>query len=343
MYPFLMALFSAALFGLSTPLSKGLLAFWTPQQLAGMLYLGAACGVALPLLVSRAGFLPGRIGRANVLRLAGTILAGGVLGPLCLLAGLRLASAASVSLWLNLEMAATSLLAVILFREHLGPKGWAGAACILGAGALLSWGGGAAGLKAGSLVGLACLCWGLDNNLTSLIDGLHPMQSAFWKGLAAGVVNLSAGLWLSRPDRIPPGAVAGALGLGALSFGISLVLYIQAAQDLGASRSQMAFASSPLFGLAFSWFWLREPATAFQGLALALQAAGTILLFRDRHAHPHTHEAMEHTHMHRHDDGHHNHGHEGLPASHRHAHRHRHEILTHDHPHWPDLHHRHPH
>jgi drug/metabolite transporter (DMT)-like permease len=343
MYPILLALLAAVLFGASTPLSKGLLTVWTPQQLAGMLYLGAALGLIAPLWMSRAGFFSGQANRANVLRLAGSVVFGGVLGPLFLLAGLKLATAASVSLWLNLEVAATSLLAVLFFREQLGPKGWLGAACVLGAGMLLSWGDGAAGPKAGLFLALACLCWGLDNNLTSLIDGLRPAQSAFWKGAIAGTVNLALGFWLSRPAGISIPAIGGALALGAIAYGASIVLYIRAAQALGASRSQMVFASAPIFGLSLSVVWLREQATVYHGIALCLQGAGLVFLFRDRHGHPHAHESMEHTHDHRHDDGHHSHAHAGLPPSARHSHRHRHDPLTHDHPHWPDLHHRHRH
>jgi drug/metabolite transporter (DMT)-like permease len=308
-----------------------------------MLYAGAALGLVPAILFARLGLFSGQANRANVIRLAGSIAFGGVLGPVFLLAGLRLASASSVSLWLNLELAATSLLAVLLFREHMGPKGWLGAACILGAGLLLSWGDGNAGPKAGLLLGLACLCWGLDNNLTSLIDGLHPMQSAFWKGAVAGTVNLTLGFWLSRPKGFSLPAIGGALALGALAYGASIVLYIRASQALGASRSQMVFASAPLFGLAFSALWLREPWTAWRGIALGLQAAGMVLLFRDRHGHPHIHEALEHTHEHSHEDPHHTHAHAEPPSSRRHTHRHRHEALIHDHPHWPDLHHRHPH
>lgn len=252
MYPILLALVSALLFGLSTPLSKGLLAHWTSQQLAGLLYLGAALGVALPLVLGRRGFFSAQLDRSNFRRLAGAILFGGILGPMCLMIGLNLASASSVSLWLNLEMVATSVLAVLLFRDHLGMRGWFGAGCVLGAGLFLSWGEGAAGLRAGMYMGLACICWGVDNNLTSLIDGLLPLQSTFWKGLVAGGVNLSLGLSLARVPQASPMALAGSLGLGAISYGASIVLYINAAQALGASRSQMIFASAPLFGLISS-------------------------------------------------------------------------------------------
>ncbi len=343
MSPLLIALASALLFGLSTPLSKHMLGHWTPQQLAGLLYLGAALGTAVPLLVGRKGFYPGHLDRANLLRLLGSILFGGMLGPLLLLAGLKLASASSVSLWLNLEMVATSLLGVVAFRDHLGKSGWLGAACVLGAGILLSWGEGAAGVKAGIFLGLACICWGLDNNLTSLIDGMLPLQSTFWKGLVAGTFNLGIGIFLSGAPQSSTSDVILALGTGAVAYGASIVLYISAAQNLGATRSQLAFASAPLFGLAFSCLWLREPFTFYHASALALQITGVALLFKDRHSHSHAHERMEHMHAHTHDDGHHMHIHGYEPPSLRHTHAHTHEPVRHAHPHWPDIHHRHTH
>lgn len=340
--PLILALASALLFGLSTPVSKRLLSGWSPQQLAGLLYLGAAMGVSIPIVFGRRRFFPAQVGKANVGRLLGSILFGGILGPLFLLAGLEIAAASSVSLWLNLEMVATLLLGLLLFREHLGLIGWLGAAFVFSAGLLLSWGEGAAGWRSGAFLSLACLCWGLDNNLTARIDRLDPMQSTFWKGLVAGAVNLGLGLYLGPfPSHLA--SIPAAFLTGAFSYGASLVLYISAAQNLGATRSQMIFGTAPLFGLFFSYLGLHERFTLFQGAALLFQGVGVFLIFRDRHSHRHQHLTLEHSHSHRHDDGHHTHLHEGLKASLRHAHPHRHEEVVHTHPHWPDLHHRHSH
>jgi drug/metabolite transporter (DMT)-like permease len=338
----LLALASALLFGLSTPLSKHLLAQWTPQQLAGLLYLGAALGIFIPLDLSRQRFFI-RMSRATLQKLLGSIFFGGILGPLFLMEGLRLASASSASLWLNLEMVATSLLGVAFFRDHLGRFGWLGAACVLGAGVALSWGEGSAGLKAGGFLALACVCWGLDNNLTALIDGIQPMQSTFWKGLVAGVFNLGLGISLHPWPTSPGTTLTLALLTGALSYGASIALYITAAQGLGAARSQMIFASAPLFGVLASMLWLKESITPYHLIAFALQTGGIVLLFKDRHSHAHTHEALNHTHSHRHDDQHHDHVHEGQPSGLMHTHLHSHEPVSHTHPHWPDLHHRHSH
>ena len=179
--PVALALLAAALFGAATPASKRLLADLSPLQLSGLLYLGAALAVAPAALrggLARA--LPRD--RSNALRLLGVAFVGGLLGPVLLLLGLREASAASVSLWLNLELAATAALGALAFGDHLGARGWLGCAGVAAASALLALGEGAAGLGAGLLVAAACVCWGLDNQWTALLDGLS-LQLAFDPGL----------------------------------------------------------------------------------------------------------------------------------------------------------------
>jgi drug/metabolite transporter (DMT)-like permease len=273
--------------------------------------------------------------------LAGAVVAGGVVGPLLLLKGLEAASASSVALWLTLETPWTAFLGWALFREHMDRRSALAAALTLGASAALAAPGGASGWGSALLVAGACACWGLDNNLTAVIDGLTPSRSTFVKGLVAGACNLSLGLWLE--DAPSGGLAVGALGLGGLSYGASLVLYVGAAQQLGATRSQLVFSTAPLWGLVLAWGFLGEPLGWLHGVAALMMAGAVGLLSAERHEHAHTHEAARHTHWHRHDDGHHGHRHEGVPDWVWHSHEHEHEAVSHAHAHRPDLHHRHRH
>ena len=339
--PLALALLAAALFGSGVPASKWLLAALTPFQLAGLLYLGAALGVA-PLAVRSGGLrIPSARDRSR-LRLVGAIAAGGICGPLLLLFGLRLAGAASVSLWLCSEIVATALLGALFFRDRIGARGAAGVLCALAGAALLAAPEGANGLAAGGLVLAACTCWGLDNHLTALIDGITPSQTTFWKGLVAGAVNLVIGI-ASAPLTASAAPVLTGLAVGALAYGASIALIIAAAQSLGATRAQSVFASAPFFGALFAMLFLGEPLGAVHLAAALCFGAGMALLGSDQHAHPHTHAEIEHEHAHRHDDAHHDHPHAGEPRSLWHSHRHRHEPIAHGHRHWPDLHHRHEH
>jgi drug/metabolite transporter (DMT)-like permease len=283
-----------------------------------------------------------RLEGPNRTRLLGAVVLGGIAGPVFLLFGLQLAAAASVSLWLNLELVATAILGHLVFRDHLSGLGWASVTGTVLAAVLLSWQGGAAGLRAGVLLAAACTCWGFDNHLTALVDGVKPQDTTFVKGIVAGTTNLAIGLSLGG-FHAGPLAVTAAIAVGVLSYGASIVLYIMAAQGMGATRAQIVFASAPFFGVALSVAVLGEPLTPVQTAAAALLIVSILLMSRERHAHQHVHVAVEHEHWHRHDDGHHNHEHPGSPANVGHVHRHKHEALEHVHPHLADIHHRHEH
>ena len=338
---FLYALASAALFGVAAPFSKILLReIHQPNQLAGLLYLGAAL-ISLPVVLARRArgefiFPPDRLNRK---RLLGAVFFGGLVGPVLLLFGLKYALASSVSMWLNLETVATAVLALLLFKEQLGRWTWVGNIGVLIAGVLLSVNEGWSGFIGILFVGGAAIAWGLDNNFTAVIDGISPEDSTFWKGLIAGSANLAIGFFLARTTVSIEWLWA--IGLGGISYGLSIILYIRAAQGLGATRSQMIFASAPLWGVLISVVYLDESFSWLQVLAGAILVGSVVTLLFDRHSHSHAHQLQQHEHEHSHDDKHHGHEHIKDDSPQRHLHRHEHESQVHSHPHWPDLHHRH--
>ncbi len=341
-----MALLAAALFGSATPLSKLLLGSANPFLFAGLLYFGA--GLALFPGAARSGIFRKlrMLDKRNRLYVLGSIIGGGIIAPVLLLFGLAEARSASVSLWLNLELVATATLGTLFFKDKMTRHSFVAMSGILGASILLSLGGGIADVKAGLLVAAACLFWGFDNHCTALIDQLQPAESTFLKGIAAGSTNLVAGLVVSA-WVLPPPLFMLSIGLiGACCYGISIVLYISAAQGLGATRAQLFFSSSPLFGMAVALVLLGERFTVPQLLALGLMVFSYVFLFSERHAHGHAHEAAAHTHWHHHGDGHHEHAAMGNGLLIRlagHSHAHEHASTEHEHAHVSDIHHRHLH
>lgn len=336
------ALLSAALFGAAAPLSKPLLDQLTPFVLAGLLYLGAAVFMAVVIAVKwrnrKTPLIPPD--RKNRLRLAGAVLFGGMIGPVLLAFGLQMGKAASVAIWLNMETIATVIFARLMFKEHVGRWTLVGNLGVLLAGLLLCIDGGLAATLGALFVAGAAICWGLDNNLTSVIDRISPVESTFWKGVIAGTTNLLLGLIIGGKLT---GSWPLAVGIGALSYGVSIALYVSSAQKLGATRSQMLFSSAPIFGVTLSWVWLGEAISGWQIASGCALLGGLGVMMLDAHSHSHSHEELEHDHEHRHDDGHHDHSHAETPPGKRHSHPHVHTPVTHAHPHWPDLHHRHSH
>jgi drug/metabolite transporter (DMT)-like permease len=167
----LLALASAALFGASTPVAKLLLGVTDPLLLAGLLYLGSGIGLGI---IGLGGRLSGSAAEAplrgrDLPWLGFIVLFGGVLGPALLMAGLTSAPGGAGSLLLNTESLATMAIAWIFSRENVDRRVFAGAIAILAGALVLSWPPDGAAMTVGRgavLIVAACICWGIDNNLT---------------------------------------------------------------------------------------------------------------------------------------------------------------------------------
>jgi drug/metabolite transporter (DMT)-like permease len=336
-------LIAAVLFGVSAPASKGLLDHVGPQMLAGLLYLGAFIAVA-PIAWFGGNRAEAPLRRSDWPGLAGVVVAGGIVAPVLLMLGLERVSGIAGSLLLNLEGPFTLIVGVLVLREYLGGRSWLGAATVFGASAVLTVHGSSgtndiAGLV---LVSAACLGWAIDNNLTQRLSIRDPFQIVAVKTGVAAAVNV--GLATARGESIEGLAVVvGALALGALAYGLSILLDAYALRMLGAAREAAVFATAPFAGALLAVPLLGESWGALEVAGAVLMAIGVVLLVGDEHAHRHVHAAMEHEHKHAHDE-HHQHRHEpGVDASAPHSHLHRHEPLVHAHPHVSDVHHRHDH
>ncbi|WEJ04331.1 EamA family transporter [Pseudomonas sp. FJ2-5-13] len=339
------ALAAAALFGASTPLAKSLGLGLSPILLAGLFYLGSGIGLAGVRLIRDRGWKPTGLTPSEWPWLLGAIAFGGILGPVALMFGLTHTTSASASLMLNLESVLTAVIAWVVFRENADRRIVLGMLAIVLGGVVLS-GSGADGSRqdwTGPLaVALACLCWGIDNNLTRKVSASDALFIAGAKGLIAGLVNCSLALYLGA--QIPGMAqLAPILLVGFLGYGISLVMFVLALRGLGSARTGAYFSTAPFLGAAVALLVFGESVTVAFWIASALMAVGVWLHLTERHAHEHLHEATQHGHWHVHDEHHqHEHGFEWdskVPHSHVHAH----GVMRHSHAHFPDVHHRHRH
>ncbi len=316
-------------------------------MLAGILYIGAFVGLGLYGALSR--LIRGRHGagspliRRDVPWLAGATVSGGIIAPICLMTGLTLATGFTASLLLNLEGLATAVIAYLFFRENLGWRFGVAVGCMTAAGILVSWDPdtGVVAVTGPLLLLAAGVSWGIDNNLSRQISGKDPVRIAQIKGLVAGTTSLSIALLLGfaiPTDRF----LALALFLGSISYGASMVLYLQALQGMGASRTGAFFSIGPFVGAGVSVALLNESLGWIMVPAALLMFAGVMAIVYERHSHLHEHEQITHIHLHSHDDLVHDHHHDGVVPW-QHLHEHTHRSVAHDHVHWPDIHHRHGH
>jgi uncharacterized membrane protein len=176
-----------------------------------------------------------------------------------------------------------------------------------------------------------------------MIDGVSPQTITFIKGVFGGLTNLTIGMFLNN-WQIQLHYIPMALLIGVLSYGISIVLYVNSAQNLGATRSQILFSTAPFWGIFAAWIFLKEPLNLIVLISFSILVLGIIFTNIAVHGHAHYHKSLVHIHLHSHDDGHHNHVHEeDGDKSIRHSHLHKHKEIEHIHQHLPDLHHRHEH
>lgn len=344
----LLALLSAALFGVSTPAAKALLGSVEPAVLAGLLYCGAGAGIALlrrflrPLAGPAATEVS--LGRGDWPWLAGAIVSGGVAGPMLLMLGLARTDAAAASLLLTLEGVATALLAWFAFHENFDRRIALGMACLVAGAVVLSWSGSPSwsGITGPLAIVGACVAWGLDNNLTRKVSLSDPLQIVELKGLIAGPVNLALGL-LAGGHLPPPTTVLLSGLVGFLGYGVSLALFVVSLRHLGTARTGAYFSTAPFLGAIAALLLLHEPVTAQLIVAGLLMSCGVWLHLTETHEHEHEHGVADHAHPHVHDEHHqHEHG-PGDPPGEPHTHAHRHDRLKHRHAHVPDMHHTHRH
>lgn len=330
---------AAVLFGLSAPFAKLLLAGIGPLALAGLLYLGAGAA----FLLVRTSSNEAKLTRADAPILAAAVLLGAALAPPLMLWGLLRVSGLTGSLMLNLEAPFTMALAVALFGEHLSRREALSAGLLVLGGAIVGAHGerGLTGSALGALaIGLACLCWAIDNNLSARLSLKDPVTVVRLKMLSAGAVNLIAATFIEA--RLPHVRLAaGALLLGAFSYGASYLFYLKAQRILGAARQGALFALAPFAGAALAMPLLGDRPSLPDLAGAVVMAVGLVLLVRARHGHHHAHDDLSHEHLHLH-DAHHQHAHDG-PASEPHSHPHHHAQMTHAHPHLSDAHHKHKH
>ena len=335
-------LIAAASFGVSAPFSQRLVAHADPELLAGLLYAGAAA-----VLLAGGGHRRRReapLRRRDLPVLLLVMLVGGVLGPVLLLFGLERVSAVSGSLLLNLEAPFTAVLAIVAFHEHLGTRGWLAGAAIV-AGAIILGGGANVGADWWGVVLIAgaCAAWAIDNNLTQRLTLRDPFAIVRFKASGAAAVNLAIALVFRRTGWAPAWVVVAALALGAVSYGVSILLDAYALRLVGAAREAALFATAPFAGALVAIVVLGDSLAVATVIAGVFMALGTIGFLTDRHEHLHTHEPLEHEHRHTHDE-HHQHDHPpGVPTDEPHSHWHVHATVTHAHPHVSDSHHRHAH
>lgn len=278
-----LAILAAALYALNAPFSKELLTHTGPTMMAAFLYLGAGLGLLLYGLAGKAlGHNPVRapLTRKELpYTLAMIVL--DIAAPIFLMLGLSRTSASNASLLNNFEIVATSLIALLIFKEHISRRLWLAIGLVTLASMILGFEGrGSLTFDVGSLFVLcACLCWGFENNCTRMLSSKSSVQITVIKGCFSGLGSLLVALLLCEP--LPAlNWILCILLLGFVAYGLSINFYIMAQSHLGAAKTSAFYSIAPFLGVAFSMVLGERPGVQFY-LGLLVMVLATWLMIRD--------------------------------------------------------------
>jgi len=325
----LFAVLAALFYAANMPFSKLLLREIGPTFLASFLYLGAGVGIGILYLFGKGRKQEHAEGLAkkDLPYTIGMIVLD-IAAPILLMAGLKSATSSNASLLGNFEIVATSILAMLVFKEKISARLWAAISLITAASILLSFENLTAfRFSAGSgFILAATVCWGFENNCTRKISSKNTYQIVTLKGIFSGLGSFLVALM--QGEHLPEARfILYAMLLGFLAYGFSIFLYIRAQKELGAAKTSAYYAIAPFAGAFLSFLILKEPIGSSYILALLVMLAGSVLVVIDtmirnhahlhthtfvhihdgkihmhtiEHSHDHTHLVNDHTHMHHH-------------------------------------------
>jgi drug/metabolite transporter (DMT)-like permease len=317
----LYAVLAAVFYAINMPFSKLLLKIIQPTMMAAFLYLGAGIGIGIIFFLNKKSDNKSDYLSKNDLPYVLGMIGLDIIAPILLMFGLLNTSSANASLLNNFEIVATSVIALVVFKEIISRRLWIGIFLITISSIILSFKDITSfNFSSGSLlVILATICWGFENNCTRKISSKNTYQIVMLKGIFSGLGSLIIALIIGEqiPD-IKYWLVI--LLLGFVAYGLSILFYIMAQSELGAAKTSAYYAISPFIGVLLSFVLLKEQITSNYLLALIIMIIGSIIVVIDtliiNHEHMHIHTYV--------------HTHNGTPNSHTIAHSHVHSHLSSD-------------
>ena len=311
----ILALLAAIFYAINTPFSKVLLNKISPTFMASFLYLGAGIGVGIMYLFrSKNEDKYERLNKTDFPYTIGMIILD-IMAPIFLMIGINIGSVSNASLLGNFEIVATTLIALLIFKEKVTSKLWIAIGFITVSSIVLSIEGAVSfQFSLGSLfVILATCCWGLENNCTRKISDKSTYEIVLLKGFFSGGCAFIVALILG--ERIPEiKYIIIALLLGFVAYGLSIFMYIRAQRDLGAAKTSAYYAVAPFVGTFLAFIVNGEKLTFTYFIGLVFMIIGSMFIVYDTmvkyhiHSHSHTivhtHDGITHTHVVVHEHGH---------------------------------------
>lgn len=243
-----LALISACFYAFVVIVEKGYIDRISSEEVLFLMYLGAGVGLYAIHLFTRKNnkSSENKITKKEVPKIV-TIVVCELLASFSIIEAVKNIDASLVSLLSIFEIIMTSLCAYLIFKDPIEKNEVVAIILVLLGSFILNFKNGilsSIGINS-LLVIFACLCWGIENNVTASISSKEPAFFTSIKCSAVAVLYLI--LIIIKGDFAFSYPIL--ILFGFFTYGLSIFTYAISTKYLGASKATLVFSFSPIFGV----------------------------------------------------------------------------------------------
>ena len=246
----ILSLLSAFVYAFTVIIEKKYISDMSSEKILFLMYLGAGIGLYIIHLFSKKRpSKKNKITTKEVPKIIIIILCE-LISSFLIIEAIKYLNTSLVSLLEIFEIAATSICAYFIFNNPIDKEEKMAIVLVLIASFLLNYKQNIFDdFGIGSFfVILACIFWGISNNVTALISEKEPAFFTSIKCTSVAVLYLLIIVIKSDLTILYPELLL----FGFLTYGLGILFYAMSTRYLGASRSTLIFSFCPIFGVILS-------------------------------------------------------------------------------------------
>ena len=273
----ILALISAFFSALYVIFEKKYILLTNSESILFLMYLGAGLGLLITYLLTKnsSKIKQEKITKKELPQVALIVICE-LVASLLIIEALKIVSAGVVSLLLVFEIIMTSIFAYLIFKEPIENNELVSIVLIIIGFVILNLDiNSISQISISSLLVIgACISWGLENNVTSLLSSKEPALFTSVKCLSVSILYLVIALIGNSLDISHPIL----LFYGFLSYGIGILTYALSTKYLGANKATLIFSFNPIFGVLLAITLYKEVVTTSFFISSIIMIIAIIIL-----------------------------------------------------------------
>ena len=272
-----LSLASAFLYAFNVIIEKKYIDYMSSEKILFLMYLGAGLGLYILHFFAKKRKKNNRekLTKKEIPKVALIVLCE-LFASFLIIESVKNINASLVSLLSIFEIIMTSICAYLLFRDPIEKNEIIAIILVIIASFILNFKEGifsSIGISSLLVIG-ACLCWGIENNITASISSKEP---SFFTSIKCGsvailyliIIILKGDLYISNYILMI---------LGFFSYGLSILSYALSTKYLGASKATLVFSFSPIFGVILAILIYNDAITYSFLISLILMIIAIIII-----------------------------------------------------------------